>query len=285
MKHNDINKDEWDACIDLCINALPYAYAWYLDIVADDTWDAIIIDDYKAVFPLPVKKKFLLPFVYQPFFTQQLGLFVTDKKYYDLLPDIINGIPKKFVKIYLHGNTANAGENNAQRITHHLSLQNTYETIFHNYGSAVKKNLKATGSKNYTAVTNISGKIFVQFVKEHVGDKVDVLKEKDFQRLEKLITVCLTKDKGFIRVVMDAEKNILSAVFMLQAHGYLIYLIAASSGAGRKNQTMTFLIDQIIRDFADSQYTFDFEGSMIPGIAHFYKTFGAVEMKFPVFGA
>ena len=46
---------------------------------------------------------------------------------------------------------------------------------------------------------------------------------------------------------------------------------------------MTFLIDSMFQELAGKDIVFDFEGSMIPGIARFYKNFGGQEVYFPCF--
>jgi hypothetical protein len=74
-KNKTIDRKKWDDCIANSHNSLLYAYAWYLDIVAEN-WDAIVLGDYDAVMPLPYNRKlFGLKQVYQPFFAQQLGVF------------------------------------------------------------------------------------------------------------------------------------------------------------------------------------------------------------------
>ena len=46
--HKDVDTDKWDECIKKSVNALPYAFSWYLDIVAE-YWDALVLNDYEAV--------------------------------------------------------------------------------------------------------------------------------------------------------------------------------------------------------------------------------------------
>ena len=70
LKHKNIDPVKWDQCISKSLSENIYGYHWYLNAVADYQWDAIVMDDYNAVFPLPVRKKFGLPYIYQPFFCQ-----------------------------------------------------------------------------------------------------------------------------------------------------------------------------------------------------------------------
>ncbi len=57
LKNDEIDVVKWDLCIAKAANALPYAYSWYLDIVAP-SWDALIYGDYEVVMPLANKTRF-----------------------------------------------------------------------------------------------------------------------------------------------------------------------------------------------------------------------------------
>jgi hypothetical protein len=74
LKHQEIVKPRWDEAIDRAFNGIIYAKSWYLDIVSPH-WDALVSDDYSAVMPLTWRRKFGVYYLYQPFFTQQLGVF------------------------------------------------------------------------------------------------------------------------------------------------------------------------------------------------------------------
>jgi hypothetical protein len=43
---------------------------------------------------------------------------------------------------------------------------------------------------------------------------------------------------------------------------------------------MTQVIDSILKKYSETDYILDFEGSMIPGIARFFKSFGAKEEEY-----
>jgi hypothetical protein len=60
LKHTEIDKYKWDACITRASNSLVYAYSWFLDVVSPN-WDALILDDYTAVMPITHRKKYFLP--------------------------------------------------------------------------------------------------------------------------------------------------------------------------------------------------------------------------------
>src|SRR5690348_11211121 len=94
LKNDQINKQLWDECIDKTDNGLIYAYSFYLDQMADN-WDALVLNNYEAVMPLPWRKKFGIYYLYQPFLTAQLGLFGNAISG-ELLQKFLQAIPSKF---------------------------------------------------------------------------------------------------------------------------------------------------------------------------------------------
>ena len=62
-KHTYIDKQKWDECILKSHNGLIYSTAAYLDSMAG-SWDALILNDYEAVMPLPWRKKFGIQYIY-----------------------------------------------------------------------------------------------------------------------------------------------------------------------------------------------------------------------------
>ena len=67
LQNHEIDYDRWDSCVSSSDNRLIYAFSWYLDLVCRD-WDALVYNDYQAVFPLPKRRKWSIEYIYQPFF-------------------------------------------------------------------------------------------------------------------------------------------------------------------------------------------------------------------------
>ena len=78
LQHKKINFRKWDDCIRNSINGNLYDFSWYLDIVSEG-WDALILSDYETVMPLTHQKKLGVSYILQPFFSQQLGVFSTQR--------------------------------------------------------------------------------------------------------------------------------------------------------------------------------------------------------------
>ena len=94
LKNSEIDRDQWNECIDKSINGLIYAHDWYLDIVSPG-WEALILGEYDAVFPLPFLKKYGIPYLSHPFFAQQLGVFYK-KENKAVVDRFIKALPIKY---------------------------------------------------------------------------------------------------------------------------------------------------------------------------------------------
>src|SRR5579871_3301850 len=93
LTRHEIDAVKWDACIDAAPNGLIYGHSFYLDAMTSCQWDALVLDDYRAVMPLTWNRKFGFYYLYQPFCTPCLGVFGTPG-----LPvsAFLQAIPKKF---------------------------------------------------------------------------------------------------------------------------------------------------------------------------------------------
>ena len=77
LTNEQIDKSRWDDCVAHAVNGNVYAFSWYLDIVHPE-WEALVemIDgNYVTIMPITKKKKYLINYLCQPFFVQQLGVF------------------------------------------------------------------------------------------------------------------------------------------------------------------------------------------------------------------
>jgi len=73
-KHDEVDFIKYDRCINSASNSRVYAAGWYLDRSAI-VWDALVWGNYEFVMPIPVGNKYGIRYLYQPVFSQQLGIF------------------------------------------------------------------------------------------------------------------------------------------------------------------------------------------------------------------
>jgi hypothetical protein len=56
--------------------------------------------------------------------------------------------------------------------------------------------------------------------------------------------------------------------------------LSAVNEEGKMMQSMSVILDAFIRNHSGTNKIFDFEGSTIPGIASFFKSFGAIKVMY-----
>ena len=98
--------------------------------------------------------------------------------------------------------------------------------------------------------------------------------------LEKLANALVGKGIGTPHSVRNAEGAVVAVALFLHSHHRLINLLLATNGEGKTFGATAFLFDEIIKSNAGGGKVFDFEGSMVPGVAKFYWSFGPREVHY-----
>jgi hypothetical protein len=280
IERENIDDDKWNACIDAAFNGNLYGYSWFLDIVADN-WAALVENDYERVFPLVYRRKFGISYIYQPFFTQQLGLYSTTKLDGDSLSAFIQAIPKKYKQIAINLNTLNKATDEEftfiPQLNHELDLIHSYEKISKGYSENLARNLKKADKAGLTTTKNIKPEDIIDLFRRNRGKDIGHLRDKDYLRLKRLAYACMYKGLANIQGVYDQQNQLVAGAFFIRSNNKTIFLFSGLGEEGRKAGAMPFLIDSYIKSHAGQHLTFDFDGSNDPDLARFYKSFGSKE--------
>ncbi|GAB1453373.1 hypothetical protein MASR2M47_34290 [Draconibacterium sp.] len=275
IKHSEIDCEKWATCIENAENSRFYANIWHLDRTAV-VWDALVLGDYKFVLPLPIRKKFGFTYIYQPLYSQQLGIFPEPsisiaELFYDALLE-------KFRYVDIHLNSQNPSIKNKGEIEflprHNflLDLQYNYKSLAKDYSTNTKRNIAKAGKNNLQYISGIRLEEYLAFKEVNLNDKVS---KKVIDKLKNVIAFGQYKGMGEIYGVYSAENDLCAAVYFCRWKNRVIYLNAATSENGKTLGAMYFLVDNFIKANAERGLKLDFEGSMIPGVARFYSGFGA----------
>ncbi|MDB4303189.1 hypothetical protein N9934_00165 [Desulfosarcina sp.] len=283
LKQEEIDREKWDQCIDNAFNGMTYAKSWYLDLVTEQ-WDALVENDYESVFPLVYRKKYGIFYLYQPVFTQQLGIFSTSLLTEDTVSDFIDSIPKHFRFAEINLNTFNKVQEGKYKVlnwlNHELDLIKPYDLIHKNYSTNLKRNLKKAEKEKLTFVENIKPDDIIKIFRENRGLNVS-LNEEDYIKLNRLAYAGIYR--GVIKTygVYTTNNEICAGVIFMQSKKKKIFLFSGLTEQGKQLNAMPFLIDQFIQQNNQHHITLDFEGSNDPNLARFYKSFGSKEITYP----
>ena len=282
LERANIDVKKWDACVDTSVNGKVYANAWYLDLVSPQ-WSALVEGDYEAVFPLTSRKKYGIRYLYQPFFTQQLGLFAKERTDDAVVEKFLSVVPGFFRFIEIQLNEANRIRGNdfkiSERLTHHLDLGRPYDNIRKNYSENLKRNLKRAAQHALVPKADFGTRDLITLFRSNRGKEVQALAERDYDILEKLI------DEGSRRnliskIGIKTENNLEAGAVFIRSQHEFIFLFSATGEKAKESGAMAFIIDHFIMTHAPAAMQLDFEGSMDPGLARFYKSFGSNEIVY-----
>ncbi len=282
LPYPEIEKAKWDACIEAAPNGLIYGYSLYLDEMAAH-WDGLVLDDYQAVMPLPWNKKYGFYYLYQPFLCASLGIFGQNVGP-ELVKKFFEAIPRRFRlwDVYLnYGNFFSVpGYELYQRISHALDLTPGYETLYAGFRMSYKTLLKRFDKIGCTIRKDIPIQEVLALTKVKLVPVANV-KDEDYDRFGRLYQQLLQRGKAVNYAAFSPKGDLLASAVFLFSHNRAYYIVAGNHADGRTVGASHQVINAFIRDHAGRPLLLDFEGSDVHNIAFFFKSFGAVEEKYP----
>ncbi len=280
LQRDQIDVAKWDSCIANSPHGLIYAQSWYLDVVAS-SWDALIADDYSAVFPLPYRVKYGIKYVYQPFFCQQLGVFSYEPLSQEEVLIFLNAIPKnfKYISINLNQGIRLACSNieSSERITYNLKLIDSYSSIVGKYNSNTKRNIAKANRNALLIKSNVEASEFLEMIK---SDHSFAVYRDHFDTIKNLVHQAISRDAAIIYGAYNPIMELYACALFLRTNDRLIYLVPVSSTMGKDKSAMFAIIDHVVREYSQTGMILDFEGSSIESIARFYRGFGSHPLTF-----
>ncbi|MBI9052270.1 MAG: hypothetical protein JEY96_00540 [Bacteroidales bacterium] len=281
LKHNQIDKQKWDAAIENSENGLVYALSWYLDIVSPN-WEALIVGDYEIVMPLTIRKKFGLRYFFKPVFVHFLGVFSKKKIYFDIVEAFVVKTLQyvSFIDNWFNPeNNFRVSQNFIEKKSQILDLNSDYNTIHSNYSRSNKNNFKKVRNAGLSIEKNFNKDILITLLKGMYSRKnVDGVAEKDFENLGKIMDYALVNNLGEYYTIVSEGIPCSAGFYLKWKNRSIIY--HAANELGRKKRSMFLLVDEYIKDHAGQNLSLDFAGSNIPGVAGWNTGFGAQNLKF-----
>lgn len=278
LQRHQLDDDRWNACINNAANGLIYGYSFYLDAMAGN-WDALVLDDYTAVMPLPWRKKWSLYYLYQPFLTAQLGVFGSHLTQ-DLFAAFLQAVPGKFRYwdfSFNHHNLFFAkGFPFFQRLNYVLPLQQPYEQLRKAYRENIRRNVKKSSSYGNVVATNIN----LEAIRALAALQAKTVAGNEWAAFAKLMQQLQAKSMSKTYGILSAKGDLLASAVFLFSHNRAYYLLVGNHPNGRTLGASHALIDAFIHDHAAQNLVLDFEGSDMRNLAFFYSSFGAREERY-----
>lgn len=284
VRHHEIDDKKWDECIHTSVNGTLYAYSWYLNLVADQ-WEALIEGDYEYVFPLPYRVRGGIKYAFMPPFSQQLGLFSARHLDAERVEAFLEAIPKEYKLVDLNLNSLNKVEHPKRvsriNLNYELDLISDYDTIRSKYSSNTKRNLKKAENARLSPLDYVSPAEVIQLFRDNRGKDVPGLRNEDYNKLERLLHSMMHKGRVSISGAIGGPNILLAALVVAEVPRRSVLLFSATERMDENYGALVWLIDRYLKNNSGQGRVFDFEGSNSPGLARFYRGFGAKETTYP----
>lgn len=279
-----VDVTQWDNCVMHSPYGLMYSYSFYLDHLSPG-WSGLIGENYDWVFPVISNRKIGISYLFQPPFTQQLGV-VSKKGVVVPYHEIIEWLKAKFSfwEVCWDPITTNCVKDDNIKITkatnYVLDLSNGYDAIAGFYHNDLIKNLKR--SRQFGLLYHSSGdyqKCIDLFV-EHYSKRMPQVSPNDYINFRKLCDFANLKGQLICRIATNDKGDILSTALLLCDGKRMYNMMNTTTANGRRQSANHFLFDAIIHEFAGQKIIFDFEGSDLPGVKAFYENFGGINAPY-----
>ncbi len=279
----DIKK--YDLCVQRDHKHLPYGHSWYLNSVARQ-WDCLILNDYDAVWPLPFKKRFGIKYYYRPYAIQQLGIFSKKELSEEQITAFAVAMAEKvsFADLYLNeGQFFNDLWGQPWKLTampnYLVPLAKSYEQVYEGFNTNLKRKLKKLSDTKLQLFENDSAELILSLFKEERMQELKLAPEF-FSNMEQVLYQLMHKGLAKVYSVYGGPNQLICGAVFVEYQGRSTFLLSANTPIGKEENAMAYLLNEYLIYHSGKFDFLDFEGSQNPGLARFYKSFGAEEHSY-----
>jgi hypothetical protein len=286
LRNDEINRQFWDECLDRHFPDLLYMRSWYLDCMAPG-WEALLVPDregYQSIMALPLRSKWGIRYLYQPFLVAQCGI-VGHGTSKESLFRFLQSIPSNIRYGHYDLNEQNVPVPDSftmkDRKNRVLSLSVPFAEIRKAYHENTERNIRKAEKQGIRVVRKENVADIQRAIELFLQQPLNRKHGKERYRLQQLVYTALERKQVSQYVSVDEADNWLSScIFLWQGHR-AYYLLPANDPESRGTGASHALVNAFIQEHAGSDRLLDFEGSDIETVDRFYAGFGAEIRPYP----
>lgn len=273
-----------------------FQQAWWMQCVAGHKeWDVLLIrneqNEIIAFLPYLIVRKYGFRMVLQPLLSQCNGLWTrsdvaTDKEISNKIISEVEKLNLHWFMQYFPSSTLldpwiDKGYKISHRHTYVIeSIQQSPETIFQRFSSAQKRQIKKAERNGIVVKEGHCAADFYQFHTSCLKQRG----EKNLNLPDVEVTLCeeaMKREKGALLYAIDHIGKTLAALFLAWDSTTAYYMIPVYDNEEKSSGASSLLVwHGILLAQQKGLSRFDFEGSMQPSIAQYYKQFGSTETEY-----
>lgn len=281
VKHNDINPEKWNATLQTSqFRTIFCSYNILDELTRGGHWNALILDDYQYIMPLPKRSKLGVSYIYTPFFLPQMGIFSAHPITSEIVAEFIQAIPKKYKQVdallNISNDISNLNTHTLTLISHQLDLNTSREELFSHYAQNTQRNIKSAQKQNLIFETqNVKiCEIIDLFVQNKGKENIVHFKADDYKTLEIVAEQLLKMERLDVVGTRNATGQLIAGTLFVKDFDRIWFWFSGRDNQFSKEKPMFFLLDEYIKTQAGKPMLLDFNGSTNENVARLYKGFG-----------
>ena len=274
LKYHEIDFEKYSLCIQNSVQNNFYAQKEILDFLTENSWELLVDGDYEAVMPIPVKRKWLIKFVYMPNFCQQLGVFSKeDSKLKDL--QFLESLNKNYK---IHGYYFNENNN----LDSCLGSRKNYVIKATDYALLRKRYFKGRKSTVKSAQNfRKEQRHFDKEIKDFISNNFKGLANSDhLKNYLDYLNFLNQRNQLVIYTAINSNNEICNVALLIDTAKEVLLLGLINKEEFMKQNGASYLIDQLIQKYVANK-DINMMGGTIRGIEVFFKSFGAGCEEYP----
>jgi len=287
-----------------------FMQAWWLDAVCTpegNEWNVLLCEDFETgesqnktiigAMPYCIIKKYGFKLILTPNGAQYNGVWIDypeemklykrysfEKRVMDNLIDQLDALKISYYSQNFHSSFTNwqpfywRGFKQTTRYTYPIQDLSNSETVFKNFSSAKQRHIKKENG-DLTVDFSVTANEFYDFHKQCLQQK----KSKIGYSREFFLSMyneSVKRGQGQIISIKDKNNNLQSSIFVVWDKNTAYAGIYAFNTQSKSDGASTKMFWEAIKFVSDKTRIFDFEGSMMEGVAQSYQQFATIQTPY-----
>ncbi len=293
----EIAPEQWDVFVKQSPQGSLYALHGYATAIKPE-WKAAIVSDgsgWQAVMPFFISRKFGMKAILQPIFAQYWGILFADRQFDSTYRKIQweKTVGEQFVAVCAdtHLYTMNfspaflaglpfhwKGFETHIRYTQTLDLRPEESDLFTEFAGSLRRQIRKAEKQKlkWEYLTDIEELIELIHLNAQAGNTIFSNPQSEASILRSVSVYLQQAKTGYLIGAKDPTGKLLAAGLWADYQDKTLYLLGAYHPDHSSSGAMSWLMWQAIRlSRKKGRILYDFEGSMIEGIEHFFRKFNA----------
>lgn len=262
---------------------------WWLDAVCGDQWNVILTNDGKAAYSYFKKSKKGASIIEHPALTTYTGFWAEHQRLESYqINELISKMPKPSMLIQkmhfmLEGINIiqEKGFKQTSRYTHTVDLSKPVDDIYQSFKGSLKTDIKKAILELHVEETDDVTLAYDLISKSFARQSLQT--PFSFKLFERLDLSLKNHNARKILIAVDKENNYQACVYIALYQGMASYIIGGADPVYRGTKPQSLLLWEAIKLAKNSNcHSFDFTGSVMPGVENFFTAFNAEKRLIPV---